>query len=217
MPMSSSEKRLKVLEFIHQYTQRHSRPPTVREIGQALDISSTSHVKYYLDQLAERGLIYREPGVSRGLRLAKAALDLLGESFPVPEEMLSVPFLGYIVASEPIPVESLPGTETVEINRSLFGRDVDNLFALRVQGNSMVDALINDGDIVVFRPQSRVENGELAAVWISETGETTLKRFYDEGDRVRLQPANVTMKPFYYPREAVEVQGKVVLVIRQLA
>ncbi len=217
MPRDSSEKRMEILKFFWQYTQEHRRPPTMREIGEHLGLSSPSHVKYHIDRLCAQRLMKREPGVARGLRITAKAMELLGESLPTEEEMLSLPFLGYIVASAPIPVEALSGSETIEISRSLFGRNVDNLFALRVQGNSMIDALINDGDIVVFRPQQRVENGELAAVWITETGETTLKRFYDEGTRVRLQPANVTMQPLYYPREAVEVQGKVVLVIRQLA
>ena len=133
-------------------------------------------------------------------------------------ETLSVPFLGYIVASAPIPVEALPGSETLEINQALFGRDSDDLFALTVQGNSMIDALINDGDTIILRYQERVENGEMAAVWLLSESSTTLKKvYYEKGNRVRLQPANPTMSPIYVPADDVQIQGKVVMVIRQLS
>ena len=122
-----------------------------------------------------------------------------------------------IVASAPIPVEPLSGSETLEINRALFGRDPSGLFALKVQGDSMIDALVNDGDTVILRHQERVENGEMAAVWLNGEASTTLKKVYYEGDQVRLQPANPTMAPIYVPTDDVQVQGKVVLVIRQLA
>jgi repressor LexA len=95
--------------------------------------------------------------------------------------------------------------------------DTDDLFALHVQGDSMIDALVNDGDIVIMRQARRVENGEMAAVWLPEREETTLKRVYWEGNRVRLQPANPTMGPIYVNDPSkVEVQGKVVMVIRRV-
>ena len=95
-------------------------------------------------------------------------------------------------------------------------KDEKGIYALEVQGNSMIDALINDGDIVLMRHQERVENGELAAVWIRDQEETTLKRFYLEGKQVRLQPANPTMSAMYFAADNVEVMGKVLCVIRQL-
>jgi repressor LexA len=91
-----------------------------------------------------------------------------------------------------------------------------NLFALRVKGLSMVDALINDGDIVLLRHQETCENGETVAVWLRDQKETTLKRFYHEGDRVRLQPANATMEPIYTSPENCEIQGKLVTVVRAI-
>jgi len=130
--------------------------------------------------------------------------------------VVSIPFLGYIVASEPLPVAPLSGAVTVEIDRALFGKDVADLFALQVQGNSMIDALIHDGDTVILRHQERVENGEMAAVWLNSNAETTLKKVYYEGSRVRLQPANPTMGPIFVPADDVQIQGKVVMVIRQL-
>lgn len=214
------ERQAKMLAFLGDYINANGYPPTVREIGEALGIPSTSLVSYYLKGLEERGLIARESSISRGIRLITEPYPpgtqsddfLVGNS-----ETLSIPFLGYIVASAPIPVEALAGTETVEINRALFGRDVTGLFALQVQGNSMIDALIHDGDTVILRHQERVENGEMAAVWLNSNAEMTLKKVYYEGNRVRLQPANPTMEPILVPANDVRVQGKVVMVIRQLA
>lgn len=210
------ERQAKMYAFLSDYISTNGFPPTVREIGEALDIPSTSLVSYYLKGLEERGLIDRESSISRGIRLVSDPYQ--ASDFPaVSGETLSIPFLGYIVASAPIPVEALAGTETVEINRALFGRDVNGLFALQVQGNSMIDALIHDGDTVILRHQDRVENGEMAAVWLDSNAETTLKKVYYEGARVRLQPANPTMEPIFVPANDVRVQGKVVMVIRQLS
>jgi len=159
-------------------------------------------------------LLERQADTSRGIRLTA---PLRAAYAPAMHDTLAIPFLGYIVASAPIPVEPLSGAETVEINRALFGRDSSDLFALKVKGNSMIDALVHDGDTIILRHQERVENGEMAAVWISGgPGETTLKKIYYEGKQVRLQPANPTMHPIYVPTADVQVQGKVVLVIRQL-
>ncbi len=133
------------------------------------------------------------------------------------DDVLAVPFLGYIAAGTPINVEAFPGNETIEINRALFGRDISDLFALKVQGTSMIDALINDGDTVILKHQERVENGQMAAVWLINEEETTLKKVYYEGKQVRLQPANPTMNPIHVAADDIQVQGKVVLVIRRLA
>jgi len=134
----------------------------------------------------------------------------------VEQETIAIPYLGYIVASEPIAVEALAGDETLELNRALFGRNISNLYALTVRGDSMIDALIHQGDTVILRHQEHVENGEMAAVWVDDPGETTLKKVYYEGSQVRLQPANPTMKPIYVPAGNLRIQGKVVMVIRKL-
>lgn len=214
-----SKRQRRILEFLGEYVEENGYPPTIREIGAAADISSTSVVSYNLERLEERGYISRERDVSRGLKLtSKARTRVVPES---PDAMVRLPLLGRIVAGEPIPVPAsdfaLMGDETVELTRDILG-DPEGLYALQVEGNSMIDALVHDGDIVVMRHQRRVENGEMAAVWLKDQEEVTLKRFYqEEGGRVRLQPANPTMKPIYLddPRQ-VEVQGKVVMVIRQL-
>ncbi|HIE38540.1 MAG TPA: transcriptional repressor LexA [Anaerolineales bacterium] len=215
-----TERQRGILRHIWESVNERGYPPSIREIGRAVGISSTSVVNYNLERLEREGLIERDRGFSRGLRLSAA-----GEALFSPpeghESVVAIPMLGVIVAGEPIPVPpsdfSLMGIEeTVELTRGILG-DQGDLFALRVQGDSMIDALIHDGDIVIMRQARRVENGEMAAVWLRDREETTLKRVYWEGGRVRLQPANPTMEPIYVndPTQ-VEVQGKVVMVIRRV-
>jgi repressor LexA len=229
-----SEKQQRILEFISEYVRDNSYPPSMREIGAATDISSTSVVSYNLRRLEEAGYITREREVSRGLKLTSQALTQLMPQFApekatrlprtssmATEDVVRLPLLGRIVAGEPIPVPAsdfaLMGDETIELTRDILG-DPKGLYALEVEGNSMIDALVHDGDVVVMRHQQNVENGEMAAVWLRDREEVTLKRFYlEESGRVRLQPANPAMKPIYVddPRQ-VEVQGRVVMVIRKL-
>ncbi|MDQ3856196.1 MAG: transcriptional repressor LexA [Chloroflexota bacterium] len=214
MKEALSSRQRKILAFVRAFTLQHSRPPTVREIQKALNISSTSVVDYNLKALVEKGELRRSPNISRGIELA--------EPLPVRDDTLSVPIMGTIAAGSPIEVpEHIPDPETwddtVELPTSLMSLKGDGLFALRVKGHSMIDALIDDGDIVLMRHQSTAENGETVAVWIEKERSTTLKRFYHEGKRVRLQPANVTMEPIYRAPEDVQIQGKLVGVIRQVA
>ena len=213
MVQELSERQVKMVEFIREFIADHHFPPTIREIGTRVGIPSTSVVKYNLDILQRKGLIDRDPDISRGIRLVEEAVGRVAE-------VVRIPLLGRIAAGVPIPVPDADfspfGYEAgIELTRDIV-KDEKNIYALEVQGNSMVDALINDGDVVIMRYQQHVENGELAAVWLRDKSETTLKRFYLEGDRVRLQPANPTMKAMFYPAESVEVKGKVLLVIRQL-
>ena len=204
-----SERQQSILRFLREYVEENGYPPSIREIGAAAGISSTSVVSYNLKRLEEKGYIGRDPEVSRGLKLTAATSA----------QVVRLPLLGRIVAGEPNPVPAsdfpLMVDETIELTRDLLG-DPEGLYALQVQGNSMIDALVHDGDIVVMRHQQRVENGEMAAVWLKERGEVTLKRFYqEESGGVRLQPANSTMRPIYVAPGQAEVQGKVVMVIRQ--
>jgi len=213
MAKELSDRQEAILEFIRGFISDHQFPPTIRQIGEDVGISSTSVVKYNLDALERKGYIERDREISRGIRLVE---DLVGRM----AEVIQVPVLGRIAAGSPIPVPDSDFSpfgydSTIELTRDIVG-DANNTYALEVQGDSMIDALINDGDIVLMRHQERVENGELAAVWVRSQEETTLKRFYLEGDRVRLQPANPTMQAMFYPARDVEVMGKVLCVIRQL-
>jgi repressor LexA len=213
MARALSERQKKILDFIREFISDHQFPPTIREIGKTVGISSTSLVKNNLDVLEREGYIERDAEISRGIRLAQELAERLAE-------VIQVPLLGRIAAGAPIPVPDAEFSPfgydtTIELTRDIV-KDATNTYALEVKGNSMVDALINDGDIVLMHHQPTVENGELAAVWLRDQEETTLKRFYLEGEQVRLQPANPTMGPMYYPADGVEVMGKVLCVIRQL-
>jgi len=209
------ERHQKILNFIEDYQRKSKHPPSIREIGEHCDISSTSVVNYYLDQLEKNGHIERDRKISRGVRLT--GNTPLGD-------MLRVPMLGRIVAGEPIPVPAsdfgnFTPEDSVEIAMSLMpskekGKD---LFALEVQGDSMIDAMINDGDIVILKPAQDARNGDMVAVWLNDKNETTLKYFYKERDGYRLQPANPTMKPIMIKKtESLEIKGKVVMVIRKV-
>lgn len=212
--MGLSNRQQKIYEFITKFMRDKGRPPTIREIGGHVGISSTSVVNYNLNILVREGLIQREKEVSRGLRVVGAQLKTLaGDSIYA----VQIPLLGTIAAGAPIPVpeSGLEPLDTLTLTRDLIP-DSDGIFALKIKGNSMIDALINDGDVVVMKKQETAQNGEMCAVWLKDKNETTLKRVYKEKSRIRLQPMNPTMKPFYADARNVQIQGKVVLVIRQL-
>ena len=218
------ERHKKILKFLEKFQADNGFPPSIREIGENTNISSTSVVNYYLNQLEEMNFIERERNVSRGIRLIRTLKGNLVTAAQMISEMFTVPVVGRIVAGEPVPVPSSDfnyyDQETgIDIARSLLppNEKTEDLFALEVQGDSMIDAMVNDGDIVIMRPISQVENGEMVAVWLSDRDETTLKYFYKEGGHIRLQPANPLMKPIIIDNPAqVQVQGKVVLVIRKM-
>jgi repressor LexA len=210
--MAISERRRTILSFIQQYSGENGYPPTVREIADAAGISSTSVVNYHLNVLQEEGYIIRNREVARGLRVVDQAQEA------PPSSTIDIPLLGVISAGMPIPVPDVshgsPAQDAIQLTRDIVS-DSERLYALRVKGQSMIDALVGDGDVVVLRHQQDAENGDMVAVWLKDEKETTLKRFYHEGDRVRLQPANLSMAPIYVPASDVEIQGKVVVVIRK--
>ena len=203
-----------MLDFIADFMDDHQFPPTVRDIQAGCEISSTSVVDYNLQILQREGYLRRLPEVSRGIEL----LD--GVSRGSRRDMVRVPVLGSIAAGEPLHIPSQDtwhddDIEGVEVPSSLTkGRA--NVYGLRVKGNSMIDALVADGDLVLLEPVPQPETGDMVAAWLTDRDETTLKRFYIEGDQVRLQPANETMEPITVPAENVAVRGKVVGVFRQL-
>jgi len=208
-----SAKQQSILDFVHRFLADRGYPPTVRDIVTGCGISSTSVADYNLNVLETEGYIRRHREVSRGIEL----LD--GSS--VPRSRVQVPVVGQIAAGEPIPVPTpdtwdiTASSETLEVTRDLT-RGREGVYALEVRGSSMVDALINDGDIVLMECVNVVENGEMAAVWLKTEKETTLKKFYAEPGRIRLQPANNQMAPIYAEPDNIEIQGRVIAVIRQL-
>ena len=209
-----SERQEEMITFIGSFTRDKGYPPTIRQIGEAVSISSTSVVNYNLNKLERDGYIMRDLKVSRGVRLAEG----VGRRGLRRADNISIPLAGYIFASEPVLIGDTPQTatdEVIELTRDLIS-DEGELFALRVKGDSMIDAMVNDGDIVVMKKIDQARNGEMVAVWLSDRSETTLKHFFLENGRVRLQPANPTMGPIYADPGNVVVQGKVMLVLRQM-
>ncbi|HEX9015908.1 MAG TPA: transcriptional repressor LexA [Chloroflexota bacterium] len=205
-----SDRQRRIMDFIGRYARQHGYPPTIREIGQAAGITSTSVVDYNLKVLEREGLLKRDPEVSRGLGLSAAA----------PERQIAartrIPIVGLIAAGEPI--EAVQGhPEELDVAGRLCD---DGCYALKVKGKSMIEDLIDDGDIVVVRPQETAADGEIVVALITEgpteEGRATLKRLYREQDRIRLQPANSEMQPIYVDPRDLLIQGKVVSVIRQL-
>jgi repressor LexA len=214
MKKKLSPRQQQILDLIRDFIDEYHFPPTVRDIQTGCDISSTSVVDYNLHILQREGYLRRLPEVSRGLEL----LD--GSSERSKRNVARVPLLGNIAAGEPLPIPSdgswhVDPLDNLDMPLSLTkGRS--SVYALRVKGTSMIDALVADGDLVLIEPVPQVENGDMVAAWLTDRDEATLKRFYLEGDTVRLQPANDTMAPINVPAEHVAVRGRVVGVVRQL-
>jgi len=198
-------RRLRTLQFVERFTIENGYSPSYEEIRQALHLNSISMVHRDIRALETAGHLERVPGVRRGLRLVHRQPE--GDSF-------AVPVLGTIAAGEPLNWGDDLG-EALRLTSDIV-RQQEGLYALRVKGDSMIDAMVNDGDIVIMKSQRQAHNGDMVAVRLLDQDETTLKHFYRENGHVRLQPANPTMQPIYVHPSKIEVQGKVVAVIRRL-
>ena len=219
-----------MLSFIGDYIREHGYAPSIREIKGEVERAglvrtasgntSTSVVDYNLRALEDGGYIRRDRNKSRAIELT----DNNGRSRNR-QPMFMIPVApSPIAAGSPIPVleDIRMGAATddqVEVTGDFLGRHaahVDRLYALRVKGTSMIDALINDGDLVILEAQETAENGQTVAAWLKAEQEATLKRFYLEDGHVRLQPANSTMQPIFTEPDNIEIKGRVVGVIRRL-
>ena len=209
-----SVKQRRIFEYIQSFIDKHDYPPSIRQIQEACDISSTSVVDYNLRILERLGYIRRDREVSRAIELLHAGARR--------SRVVSVPIIGAIAAGQPIPVPSADtwhgydAAETIEVSPEMLGNR-EKVYALRVKGQSMIDALVNDGDIVLMQAVNSAQNGDMVAAWLKREQEATLKKFYREGEKVRLQPANETMKPLYTDADNVEVQGRVIGAIRPIS
>jgi repressor LexA len=217
------ERRRRILEHIALTVRERGYPPSVRELAEAVGLASTSAVHHHLMALERDGLLERGTHSSRALRLTPAGSQAVGTPLPRPargrvtpfrmpldRNVIQLPVLGEIAAGQPIEAYE-DATESLEVPSSIQARE--GSYVLRVRGKSMIDALIDDGDYVIVQPQATARDGDIVVALLDDNG-VTLKRFYREKDRIRLQPANADMDPIY--ASEVQVQGKVVGVIRKL-
>jgi repressor LexA len=205
-----SAKQEGILRFMREFINEHDYPPSIRDIQIGCEISSTSVVDYNLKALERQGFIRRDREVSRAIELLDGGARR--------RRTIPVPILGTIAAGQPIPIPTSDTWNQVDYD-NIFEATEDmtkgreRVFALKVRGTSMIDALVNDGDIVILEQTSKCDDGDMVAAWLKRENEATLKKFYREGDRIRLQPANSTMKPIFTEPDNVEVQGKVLATI----
>ncbi len=203
MKKNITERQQEIYSFIRSTLDRRGMPPTMREIGEKFGIRSTNGVEGHLAALEAHGLIIRERGKSRGIVL---------ESQGRPRA--SIPLLGRVAAGQPVlSPENKDGEIMVDL--PLFSlRSPNNVFALKVKGDSMINAHILDGDTLLVRAQNSAQDGEIVVALVD--GEATVKRFYREKERVRLQPENSAMKPLIIERGDLMILGKAVGVMRRV-
>ncbi|WP_353895133.1 transcriptional repressor LexA [Pediococcus pentosaceus] len=205
MAKNISTKQLSVLEYIYKTVNAQGYPPTVREIGSAIGLSSTSTVHGHIDRLQKNGFLEKDPTKPRALEVTKLGLDALG----VQDKNPTIPLLGVVTAGEPIlAVEE--ATDFFPVPPE-FENDSSNLFMLTIRGESMINAGILSGDQVIVRKQSTADNGTIV-IAMTDENEATCKRFYRESDHIRLQPENDTMAPIIL--DNMTILGKVVGLFR---
>lgn len=203
MPPTTYKRQKEVLDFVGQYIQKYGSSPTLQQIADALKLSSLSTVHQHLEALEKKGLIKRFEGAVRGLEVVNKRIGAALEG-------VEVPVIGYIAAGKPI--DALENhLDTVNVSASMLSGK-KRAFVLQVRGDSMIKDGILDGDSVVCEQQETANNGDIV-VALLENNVATLKRFYKEKTRIRLQPANDTLAPIYVRN--VKIQGKVVGVIRR--
>lgn len=212
-----TDRQVEVLEFIIGHIQHTGFPPTIREIGEQLQIRSTNGVNDHLKALEKKGYLLREDAKSRAIRPMFSpvgeSLSINSDETPVLENVHSIPIVGRIAAGSPI--AAIENAEShVSIGEGLIGRPND-VFGLVVRGESMIEDGIFDGDYIFVKRQQEARNGEIVAAMVD--GEATVKRFFRESGRIRLQPANAAMEPIYViPGQDTEILGKVIGVFRRL-
>ena len=206
MPKPISSRQQQILRYIQQHMDAHGYPPTVREIGSAVSLSSSSTVHAHLKTLQEQGHIERDAVLTRAIKLTGTSGD---EGRTMNKSVIQMPIIGTVAAGKPrLAVEDVE--DVFPLPSDFISGDG---FMLRVIGDSMIEDGIHEGDLVVVRRQQTADNGETVVAMIDN--EATVKRFYKEKSRIRLQPANKRMKPMYF--DNVDIAGKVVGLVRHLA
>lgn len=197
-----TKRQREILDYLNEFIQQHGYAPSLEEIGRRFSLSSLATVHKHLTNLQEKGFIRRAWNRSRSVELMPSR----GAGRAV-----EVPLLGYVAAG--MPIEAVPGTETIAIPESLISGKRDT-YVLRVRGDSMIDEQIRDGDWVVVEDRKSADNGEMVIALVGGQ-DATLKKFYRESGRIRLQPANPNMEPIYVDPDNVQIQGVVVGVMRK--
>jgi repressor LexA len=207
--MALTRRQRQVYDFIADFVQSRGYSPSFEEIGSALGLSSLATVHKHITNLEEKGLLKRDYNRSRSIDII-APKGNLKKSMAASAGISSLPLIGRIAAGRP--VETLENPETISLGD--FARASKEVFVLEVTGESMQDEHIIDGDYVMVEKTQTARNGEIVVALVGGA-ETTLKRFYREGESIRLQPANVTMQPIIVPANDVQIQGRVIGVLRK--
>jgi repressor LexA len=206
MPRTTNTREI-ILDFIKIFRLRNGYSPSVREVADQCGVRSPSVVQYHLNHLEQAGLIRRSKDTSR-------SIEIVGET----KEVALIPLLGVIAAGQPIWVPSADkwsaeAERMIEVPGEII-RGKKEVYALQVRGNSMVDAMIGDGDTVIMEKADDIKNGDVVACWLEKEQEVTLKKIYFEDEKLRLQPCNPYMLPMYHEKGNVQVQGRLVAVLR---
>lgn len=211
-----TERQREILTFIVKETETRGFPPTIREIGEHMDIRSTNGVNDHLKALERKGYLTRGEQQSRSLVPTKRARLLLGLGAKKDNGMVEVPVLGKVAAGAPLLAQEHM-EDSVRIDSFLLGGSGREVFALRVKGQSMIEDGIHDGDYLFVRKVPSAQPGDIVVALIED--EATVKRYYPEGDRIRFQPANAAMQPIYVNKSdfrSTMLLGIVVGVYRKL-
>lgn len=199
LPLTKRQR--EILDYLNDFIQQHGYAPSLEEIGRRFGLSSLATVHKHLTNLQEKGFIKRSWNRSRSVELIPARVGT---------RSVELPLLGYVAAGRPI--EAITGTETINVPEDLVGKG--DTYVLRVKGDSMIDEQIRDGDYVIVEDRKTADNGEMVIALIGGA-EATLKKFYREQGRIRLQPANPAMQPMLFDADQVQVQGVVIGVMRR--
>ena len=219
--MSLTERQKKIINFIENWFSEYEYAPSVRDIQLGCQISSTSVVQYNLDKLKSLGMIKSDSEVSRSLTLLSNRNINKYNYLPTDNETVAVPMLGTIAAGSPFPLpeedswSDIAGKDFIDLPQSIVGRG-DDIYALKIKGESMIDALISDGDTLIMQHTKTVLNGQMAAVKIKSENTTTLKHYYNQGKLTRLEPANSQIPPILLDSNDVEIIGRVMAIWRLL-
>ena len=199
LPLTKRQR--EILDYLNDFIQQHGYAPSLEEIGRRFGLSSLATVHKHLTNLQEKGFIKRSWNRSRSVELIPARVGT---------RSVEVPLLGYVAAGAPI--EAIAGAETINVPEDLVGKR--DTYVLRVKGDSMIDEQIRDGDYVIVEDRKTAENGEMVIALVSGS-DVTLKKFYREQGRIRLQPANPAMQPMLFDPDQIQIQGVVIGVMRR--